>query len=984
MVASTNNLGELIISEQNNHHCYHHSNYYQQTSIISRPRQTAQDKRSRLSDVINNLRRKVPESSRECSLDERHSVARNLETLEKYVMTVLNGVIKDAETEGHRVEGVNAIVDVDDSSKFNGSSSKVDLRIIAEDGGRVVDTVVNREPSEPSAVEPAVPDEDKIVDNKDFNEEENKKSHLETLEEVNDESVKIKDINVPLNITESASRPSESNSIESSTCRQVQPTEVALTLIDNSRSICKDILNDLLNNISQAIIEPNIETPTDNLTTSLHCSLPLDKIAPVLQSYEPTQATSTSRVSSKTPPKSSSSPTVRHLCLYCDRKFLSISLRQRHIERVHQFGGGRRSQRNPSKSTRSCQYCSEKCADSLDGIFQHMTTCHGDKYHACIPCNTRYSTREALMLHETDVHDLLDKSKDSAVIKIESHHVTRDALTQNIRDLTQQDKSEGDKRFEHKHCRRTETTAVSTSTKLNIFARIPPTNETSNCDGSDFDSSFYSSVSCNIRENLLHHLDGKLQNNANTNASLITHEPKPQLQQHWQTFHDPISQIQLPIDISLTAATPVDSKDYPISNKCDNSSEYAQKPDKPNRAYPRRVSFEKYNFPPKYDGKEQWVGFIQDLSKFDISTQLILKKKQQLIKDKIVGEIIDDDLFFSPTKSEATINVTRLEDVVTTASATITIVKSSDKLSEIQDKKSQSTAFSEEFENFMSLRRSDVPSPNIVINENVICAELTGEWSRPRVYICGACSSRHLTLKEIEEHKTFAHPNVWCSHLEFTGDQRELYKHLFLPGRSVPTTKAKNAVLHEKICTKCSKLCGTLAELHRHMLECGGDQAWLLGLFGNGKKKCKWRPFGSRSRRRRQRGMKRNISNSQSPRNNPPKEKSSNGPRVRPSDRKKFLFKNFFSIKHFCQKNIQCYSYEIADVDLFFAGESIQKMLANLPAKRSTRRVIQNATSQARIRKVRQSNIHSFQNFIPVLPLHYNRAYSYRATRLFS
>lgn len=140
-----------------------------------------------------------------------------------------------------------------------------------------------------------------------------------------------------------------------------------------------------------------------------------------------------------------------------------------------------------------------------------------------------------------------------------------------------------------------------------------------------------------------------------------------------------------------------------------------------------------------------------------------------------------------------------------------------------------------------------------------------------------------------------AHPNTWCTHFEFSGDQRELYKHLYLPGRSVPTAKARNALLPEKICTKCAKNCSSLAELHRHMLECAGDQVWLLGLFGNGKKKCKWRPFGSRSRRRR-RGMKRNIQNSQyqaqpyQPRGNTPKEKPPPGPRVRPSDRKKITF----------------------------------------------------------------------------------------------
>lgn len=152
-----------------------------------------------------------------------------------------------------------------------------------------------------------------------------------------------------------------------------------------------------------------------------------------------------------------------------------------------------------------------------------------------------------------------------------------------------------------------------------------------------------------------------------------------------------------------------------------------------------------------------------------------------------------------------------------------------------------------------------------------------------------------MTLKEMEDHKASTHPRVLCSHFELTGDQREHYKHLYLPGQSAPTDEARDATLVETVCTKCTKSCLNVAELHRHMLECGGDYAWLLGLTGSGKRKCKWRPFGSRSRRRRQRGMKRNIQNSQTqPRivnTERPKEKQAPaGPRVRPSDRKKEFF----------------------------------------------------------------------------------------------
>lgn len=122
----------------------------------------------------------------------------------------------------------------------------------------------------------------------------------------------------------------------------------------------------------------------------------------------------------------------------------------------------------------------------------------------------------------------------------------------------------------------------------------------------EFDSSFYSNVSCNIRENLLHHLDGKLQSSVATGQSPLSPDASKQptiLYEHTS------NQIQFPIDISLTAATPV-NKEY-NSEEYENSSEYARKPGKTAHSHPRRVSFEKYNFPRKYDGREQWTCSIK-------------------------------------------------------------------------------------------------------------------------------------------------------------------------------------------------------------------------------------------------------------------------------------------------------------------------------------------------------------------------------------
>ncbi|XP_063987385.1 microtubule-associated protein futsch-like isoform X2 [Diachasmimorpha longicaudata] len=833
MITSTSSVDEPVITQSpSNYPKPHHPDKQEPPSTYYRSVQTTQDKRSRLSNVINSLYRKVPPN-------DRNSVERNLETLEKYVMTVLNGVIKDAET-----ERTDESIKTDDNG-YNNSTNE--SRIIDDDVKQI-----NCLSTEASAVEPAIPSLSLGQSGESENTEkdevkiEDERKHMTSSSSVVPIDVEMTSIQVATETIDS--NPEIQSSSECSLDHSPDNTAEKIP------TICCELLTDILNEISQTMDEQ--PTPSN---TSLQCSLPLDKVAPVLNINDSTSHSSKS--------------TVRHLCLYCDRKFLSISLRQRHTERVHQIGGGRRSDRNSRKT--NCQYCSEKCSDNLDGLFHHMIVCHTDKYHGCILCTTRYPSKEALVAHTNDTHP---NERNNIGHSCSNECDTSDGFKETVkRDTRTQIK-------------------MFTQLKLNIL----PRDDVKDMSGQDFDSSFYNHVSCNIRENLLHHLDGKLHPSANSLAGC-----------YQANFYEP-TQVQCSIDISLTAATPVDNKDY-TTGDTENSSEYAQKPGKVSSCHPRRVSFEKYNFPKKYDGKEPWTG-IGDLSKFDISTQLTLRKKQQLLKDKLLTlESIKCDV-----NSEIPSDVIKDSD-----DCGVSEVKNfiDEKDFNATDENNVSTTqFTKEFANFIRLKRWDDSPGGSVKDEKIVYAELTGEWSRPRVYICGACSSKHQTLKDLEEHKVISHPNVWCSHLEFSGDQTELDKHLVLPGRGVAIMKAKDAILSEKVCTKCLKTCGSLSELHKHMLECGGDQTWLLGLFGNGKKKCKWRPFGSR--RKRQRGMKRNIQNSQDSKNQvnkTPKEKTPSGPRIRPSDR-----------------------------------ESIEKMLANLPAKRSTRKVTQelNLRSQGHLCKI--------------------------------
>ncbi|XP_014474668.1 PREDICTED: microtubule-associated protein futsch-like [Dinoponera quadriceps] len=990
MVASTQSLDDPGVNHPANATSGDRQQQQQQERYghAYRSAQTAQDKRSRLSNVINNLRKKVPDGAARSAVasdspreeeDDRTSIERNLESLQKYVMTMLSNVIDDEEDKEDVVGGKNG-----DKTKEPSGEGDIEAAVVPQLDDA---TMTSSSATEKNVEFSETMDHPEI---KKTTEESIEDSEIETKQESKKQLRTTKEGCIDINKKEKSLVSCDQDD-RNILCEKTEPRTLDTVVIDRLsehqaderanvddgrggeehedtvlHGICKEMLQDLVSNIDLGLKET---TSQEMFKTSLHCSLPLEKVVSVLQNCQvgeslisrvalASSSSSTSNMAQSSIQKlspsklSSSTVPIRLLCLYCDRKFVSISLRQRHTERVHQLGGGRRSERNPRKPSQNCQYCSERCADTLEGLFQHMVNNHGDKYHACVPCSTRFPTREVLMGHTSEVHDSGQAQPD----KIKEGSPCKEFCGPNLREKVNvssvrkrrpdegESESQGDAR----------TKLIGTRESVDNNPASP-----------EFDSSFYTNVSCNIRENLLHHLDGKLQTisslsstsasvtvantttTTTTTTTMTTTEPKSQQQQTQQSYYEH-NQIQFPIDISLTAATPVYSKDY-TAEEYENSSEYARKAGKTSSgSRPRRVSFEKYNFPRKYDGRGQdWTSSIKDLSNFDISTQLLLSKKQQLIKERLtisrVGqtsvppanentEVREPEQSATTVKQESTDDATSAPDAIRCdlgepppceIKQETTAVTSSAESAASSSSSKFTTDFNSEFADFMQVaRREQGTNETTDIQEEVVRAELSGEWARPRIYICGACGSRHMTLKEMEDHKVATHQHVLCSHFELVGDQREHYQHLYLPGRDAPNEEARCSTSPtETACTKCAKICHDTAELHRHMLECGGDHAWLLGLTGSARKKCKWRPFGSRSRRRRQRGMKRSIQNSQnSSRVSTPKEKQQPaGPRVRPSDR-----------------------------------ESIQKMLANLPPKRATRKILQDNAlrTQGRLRNV--------------------------------
>ncbi|XP_050430229.1 uncharacterized protein LOC126839164 isoform X2 [Adelges cooleyi] len=157
------------------------------------------------------------------------------------------------------------------------------------------------------------------------------------------------------------------------------------------------------------------------------------------------------------------------------------------------------------------------------------------------------------------------------------------------------------------------------------------------------------------------------------------------------------------------------------------------------------------------------------------------------------------------------------------------------------------------------------PSPHDLEREKL--EGFSGEWLYPRTYICSACPMRCSNIWEIYYHKWNVHPNVHCHHYDIPLDQ--LPSQIWRPERNLSRigllTECDELQTDVPQCTKCGKSENDLAQLHRHLLDCGGDTEWLKTMIHttkspNSKKSRKnWRPFNFRRRRngRARHGLKR-------------------------------------------------------------------------------------------------------------------------------
>lgn len=175
-------------------------------------------------------------------------------------------------------------------------------------------------------------------------------------------------------------------------------------------------------------------------------------------------------------------------------------------------------------------------------------------------------------------------------------------------------------------------------------------------------------------------------------------------------------------------------------------------------------------------------------------------------------------------------------------------------------------------------RSKTTPTSNVV---------LSGEWARPRCYICYDCGQKFDLIKSLEDHKNSEHPYVVSAHYEIVGREnleKHLYKNLFLPKKALQTNShARNTAISndsksnetteastssensskfmtdqkETECSKCLKMIKHSSEMdiYRHILDCIGDNVWLQA-----KKRMKYRRSRRKGRKTRKAPQKKNTS----------------------------------------------------------------------------------------------------------------------------
>lgn len=432
--------------------------------------------------------------------------------------------------------------------------------------------------------------------------------------------------------------------------------------------------------------------------------------------------------------------TDKLLCLYCEQKFSSDSLHQKHIKKVHFFPTKRRLRKNSKKRyQQKCCYCTiNKFWDDLEDLFQHMVKSHADKYFGCLHCKTRYHSKKALTSHNYHLHY---KTQHKQTVKRKRPNIKNEINHGNL--LT--------KLFN----RNAEVKKKNAANKISVISFF---------NASEIDI-VYKSINRIVHENSQHHFNDEHSTYLFSGKQLVLNsnvENHHLLSQNSFSFTKPL--------LKKKVDTPIFSFHHLcLSNDFRNSDKFMIKFSKNSFiGYSCKVICKKYQFFDKYGSQDKFENSSKNVTKFDLSTQEILKKKQASCKNiptlhgsknKLLQVILNDHIKTekyqeSLSDKEVCTNNDNVKYIPTQLiidsennsyqSDFISIEKSHSEICTNASEKKLSSVFSFEFENFIKLK------------QNVSCcdkketifftAELSGEWSRPKTYVCSVCAEKFVSI----------------------------------------------------------------------------------------------------------------------------------------------------------------------------------------------------------------------------------------------
>lgn len=343
------------------------------------------------------------------------------------------------------------------------------------------------------------------------------------------------------------------------------------------------------------------------------------------------------------------------------------------------------------------------------------------------------------------------------------------------------------------------TTVTASNAEINEFSATKSivNGKPDPIDGT-FDENFYESVNGNVKKNLSCHLDGKLGGGPMSPSPLSPVEAVPAVRSI--LVKSPLitdNEIHEATTISAVTAFPtlLTEQQYGLDPSLSGK---IKKPITRHSWKWRWDCVKKYKYVNEGGKmvkkvKQPMAGF-RDLSKLDMWTQLTMRTKHEASSREETNLTGDDAPLTvgEVAREEKRKLIQQLNKILDTRVLPQINLEQNDqsiiKLEKMDDGSatSMSNALNEGNKqsdlnfpgmlNLIKLERTR-PKPNIV---------LSGEWARPRCYICVGCGDKFETVRLLEEHKANKHPFVHSTHYEVVG--KELIDGNLLQNFYIPST----------------------------------------------------------------------------------------------------------------------------------------------------------------------------------------------------